>query len=221
MHPKYRFSPSLMCADLLNLDRDVMLLEKAGFASYHMDMMDYHFVPNLTLGFDLIDKFNKYTTPLDMHLMLENVADAVKRLNTQAKDFITFHLEAPVNTAEAIDLIKTKSHAGLAISPDTKLSELYPYLPKIDLLLIMSVYPGFAGAKFVEGSYDRAAEIVNEVRRQKLGIKISVDGGIGFEQIEKFSALGVDTFVLGTKSLFKGDLAKNLSDFTGFVRTLK
>lgn len=218
---KMFFSPSLMCADLLNMHSDVTLLEKAGFDSFHMDVMDFHFVPNITLGFDLINKFNQFKTPLDVHLMVENVPEVVNRLKTTKNDFITFHLEAPVNTANTINLIKEKSKAGLAISPGTSPEKIYPYISQIDLLLIMTVYPGFAGAAFVPESYDRAREIVRVVKRQKKDIRISVDGAIGFEQIKKFSDLGINMFVLGTKSLFKGNLKENAKQFRDFINTLK
>lgn len=208
-----------MCADLLNLQSQVTLLEKNNFDMLHLDVMDQHFVPNLTLGFDLINQLNTSILTLDVHLMIENIIDAVNMLKTRPSDFITFHVEAPVDIDQTINEIKNKpSKVGLSINPETPVEKIFPYLDKVDMILMMCVHPGFAGQSFITKSYDRGERLINEIKKRNLDMNISVDGGIGMEQINRFSQLGVNTFILGTKGLFFKDktLEENISTFNKF-----
>ena len=217
---KLYFSPSVMCGDLLNLQRDIDLLAAGGFEYFHMDVMDLNFVPNITLGFDLINQLAKQPTPLDIHLMVNNVKLAVERLKSRPEDIITFHVEVPVDTVEMIDLIKQKSKVGLSLSPDTPASTVEPFIKDLDLVLLMSVYPGFAGQPFQEKVYAKAKEVSEMAAEAGRKILINVDGGIGYEQIQKFSVNGANMFVLGTKSLYKGNMGEDIKRFNDFRQTI-
>jgi len=208
-----------MCGNLLNLQNNLTLLEKYKFDMLHLDVMDLNFVPNLTLGFDMINKMNTSISK-DIHLMVKNVGLAVDRLKTKPTDYITFHIESGINIQKTVELVKQKAKVGLAISPDTKVESLYPYLDTLNLILIMSVYPGFAGQKFIEKSYERAKTLMMKLKEQGKEMIVGVDGGIGFEQITKFNAIGVNMFVLGTSTLYKGDLEQNILKFEEFKKTL-
>lgn len=210
-----------MCGDLLNLQKDIDLLEKYSMDLLHLDVMDLNFVPNLTLGFDLINRI-KSTIPKDIHLMVKNVGLAVERLQTKLSDYITFHVESGVDIGEMIRLIKKKAYVGLAVSPETVVSAIYPYLQEIDLVLLMSVHPGFSGQKFIAETYQKAAVLSGKIKllnsRQPL---LGVDGGIGPEQIIEFGRRGAGMFVLGTSTLYKGDLEENLKKFSVFRKTFR
>jgi ribulose-phosphate 3-epimerase len=195
-------------------------MEKYHFEMLHLDVMDLNFVPNLTLGFDMINKINS-SIPKDIHLMVKDVPLAVERLQTKPTDYITFHIESGVDIQKTIELVKQKAKVGLAISPDTPVESLYPYVNKIDLILIMSVYPGFAGQKFIEKSYERLKTLMMKLKEQGRDMIVGVDGGIGFEQITKFNAIGVNMFVLGTSTLYKGDLEQNILKFEEFISLLR
>jgi len=216
---KLNFSPSLMCADILDLRNQTKLLKENGFDMVHLDVMDLHFVPNLALGFDLINALENLSIIRDIHLMVENVEKAFPMLKVNENDIVTFHMEAPADTDKTINMIKEKSRVGLAISPDTPINRIFPFLDKIDLALLMSVRPGFAGQKFIVESYGRIKTLMNEVNKLTNKPLVSVDGGIGYEQITKFKALGANTFVLGTSTLFKGDLLTNLKQFSQFIKS--
>jgi ribulose-phosphate 3-epimerase len=217
---KYNFSPSLMCADILDLRNQTKLLMENGFEMFHLDVMDLHFVSNLALGFDSVNDLGELAIIRDVHLMVEDVAKAFSLLKLNNHDLVTFHFEAPVETEQTINLIKEKSRVGLAISPDTPIEKIFPYLDKLDLVLLMSIYPGFAGQKFMVESYDRAESLMKQINQLTNKPLVSVDGGVGYEQVTKFKMLGANTFVLGTSTLFKGDLLTNLKQFAGFRNSL-
>ncbi len=201
-------SASLMCADLTNLKQSITELEKAGIDYLHLDIMDGSFVPNITLGFDLVNAIKKITDiPLDVHMMVNQPSRFLPMMNLHEKDILCVHYESDIHIHRTLSQIKDKGiKAGLAINPQTPL-ESFEYLTDyIDMALVMTVSPGFAGQKLFAG----AERKVTNTRKllDELGCKdvpIEVDGNISLENGRKLSECGADIFVLGTSSLFLKD----------------
>lgn len=201
-------SASLMCADLTNLKQSVTELEKAGIDYLHLDIMDGSFVPNITLGFDLVNSIKKITDiPLDVHMMVNQPSRFIPMMNLDENDILCVHYESDIHIHRTLSQIKDKGiKAGLAVNPQTPL-ESFEYLTDyIDMALVMTVSPGFAGQKLFAG----AERKVTATRKllDELGCKnvpIEVDGNISLENGRKFSRCGAEIFVLGTSSLFLKD----------------
>lgn len=210
---KIILSPSLICADLLDLRNQINLLASYGFNFLHLDIMDLHFVPNLTLGFDLVNQLSEFKIQKNVHLMVDRIEDAIARLKINKDDFITFHLEAESDHLKLINQIKSQAKAGLAINPETPIEKIFPYLDKIDLVLLMSVKPGFSGQPFIPQTYERIKQLVNQVQKVPNNPLLSVDGGVGQEEILNLQKSGVDICVLGN-ALFNGDFKTNLKNFS-------
>ena len=160
---KIQISPSILSADFSNLEKDIKKLETAGADMIHVDVMDGHFVPNITIGPPVIKALrNKTSLPFDVHLMISPVHKYIKDFANAGADIITIHPEATPNLQESIDEIKSfKKKVGISLNPDTKIDIVEDYLDKIDLILIMSVYPGFGGQKFI-------SEVLEKIKRLKV-----------------------------------------------------
>jgi len=211
-------SASLMCADLLNLESSIRELEKAGVDYLHIDIMDGAFVPNITLGFDLINAIKKITDiPLDIHMMVEEPGRFIERMELSADDIVCVHYESEIHIHRTLEMIKNKGcKAGLAINPQTPVECAEPLAEYIDMLLVMTVSPGFAGQKIFAGAQrkvEKARTLLNEWGLS--AVPIEVDGNISLENGRKLSTKGADIFVLGTSSLFLKDktLFDALNDF--------
>ena len=211
---KIQISPSILSADFSNLEKDIKQLEAAGADMIHVDVMDGHFVPNITIGPPVIKALrNKTSLPFDVHLMISPVHKYIKDFANAGADIITIHPEATPNLQESINEIKSfKKKVGISLNPDTKIDIIEDYLDKVDLILIMSVYPGFGGQKFIADVLEKIKKLKNLKDKKKLNFDIEVDGGINFSNFKSVIDAGANVLVSGT-TIFKennGDIKKNI-----------
>ena len=196
-------APSMLSADFLHLEKDVEMVNRYADI-FHLDIMDGVFVPNLSYGFPIVEAIaRRAEKPLDVHLMIVQPERYVDRFAAIGANMISFHLNATENPSAVLAQIRNHGvGAGLVINPDIPVEELYPYLKECDFVMLMGVYAGFGGQKYIPETTQRIRSLKNEIVRQGLDLKIEVDGGVTPENVSEIVGAGVDIVVAGS-AVFK------------------
>ena len=214
MSEEIKISPSILSADFSKLGEEITSLDHAGADYIHVDVMDGHFVPNITMGPEIIRKLIPYTKKVfDVHLMISPVDKYIKDFANAGADIITFHPEATEDTSNTIKLIKSYSKkVGISLKPKSEIDLIVDHLSSIDLILIMSVEPGFGGQKFMPEVLPKLEELKNIISKKNFNIDLEIDGGINFDNCNKAKKAGANILVSGS-TIFKennGNLKKNI-----------
>ena len=216
---KIQISPSILSADFSQLGNEIKRLEEGGADMIHVDVMDGHFVPNLTIGPPVIKALRKHTSILfDVHLMISPVHKYIKDYANAGADIITIHPEATDDLKSSISEIKKlKKKVGVSLNPESKIDIILDVLDQIDLILIMSVNPGFGGQKFIESTYDKIVEVKEMIDAVNPDIRLEVDGGINLDNIGRVAECGVDTFVAGSAIFNSENYKKTISQMREII----
>ncbi|MBR4315164.1 MAG: ribulose-phosphate 3-epimerase [Lachnospiraceae bacterium] len=214
-------APSLLSANFYNLEKDLSILKAENIKYLHLDVMDGMFVPNISLGVPVIESIKKNTKDdfvLDTHLMVERPERYIMNFKKAGADILTIHQEATKDYCEVVAIIKEQGmKAGISVNPETDIKKIDDCLKIVDLVLVMSVHPGFGGQKFIENSLDKV-KYLQEMRNKKgFKYKIEIDGGITIENVRNVCETGVDIVVAGS-AVFKNDIRKNVKDFHDILK---
>ena len=216
-------SVSIMCADLLNLERQIKQFETLGVDYLHLDMMDSVFVPNLTLGIDTVNRIKKMTSiPLDIHLLVDKPNKIIRSLNFGEGDYVTIHAECSERIMENVAFVKQHgAKFGLALNPDTTIEEVQKYLPYIDMVNLMLIVPGFAGSTLIHGIMEKVKATREFLDSHGYSdVRIEVDGSVSNDRAAIMKDYGANMFVGGTAGIFKEDspLEETIPEFLKMIR---
>ena len=211
-----KVSPSILAADFANLSLECSKIDKSNADWFHLDVMDGLFVPNISFGMPIVKTIRKLTKkPLDVHLMIVEPEKYIDEFINIGSDIITVHIEATNNLNQIINMIQESSlKAGIAINPETPISDLKEYIEKVDLICLMGVNPGFAGQKFIESTHKRLKELKKLITSSGSKTLIEVDGGVNYENFQNLKSNGADVLVAGSYIF-------NSNDYDKAINTLK
>jgi len=219
MTNKIKVSPSILASDFSKLGDEVAALAKAGADYIHVDVMDGHFVPNISMGPSIVKSVRgKTSIPFDVHLMIDPIEPYIDDFIKAGADIISIHPEANDNIEKCIDKIKSNNvKAGLAINPDTNWEVAIPFLDKLDIIVVMSVHPGFGGQKFISSTLEKLKLLRKKIDETHPHIELEIDGGVNFDNIDSILKAGANVIVAGTTTFTGGEkeYANNISKLRG------